>query len=202
MVFNVNSERKIKQSVETGLNELSVLTSIFQLKDIKGDNIGFVGTEETWDKLVHEEDNDNDDEEEEEENNEEQENQSLRPFIIDFLNETTDEAPTVDRDTQRYSLSQSLIDGEMFRSYSANAPYSSLIMPHEKLYTNVYSASKDSKSWSSNAATVYVQNARKLEQVTAEFLPKKQNAWHILNETSAGKTSFKSTSPICKRFGY
>ena len=54
MVFNVNSERKIKQSVETGLNELSVLTSIFQLKDIKGDNIGFVGTEETWDKLVHE----------------------------------------------------------------------------------------------------------------------------------------------------
>ncbi|MBQ3876233.1 MAG: hypothetical protein II796_01720 [Oscillospiraceae bacterium] len=190
VVFNVNSERKIKQSVEAGLNELSVLTSIFQLKDIKGDNIGFVGTEETWDKLVHEEDND--DEEEEEENNEEQENQSLRPFIIDFLNETTDEAPTVDRDAQRYSLSQSLIDGEMFRSYSANAPYSSLIMPHEKLYTNVYSASKDSKSWSSNAATVYVQNARKLEQVTAEFLPKKQNAWHILNETSAGKTALKA----------
>ena len=190
VVFNVSSESKIKQSVESGLNELSVLTNIFQLKDIKGDNIGFVGTKEIWDKLVHEEDNDND-EEEEEECEEEQENQFLRPLIIDFLNETTDESPTINRDAQRYSLSQGLIDGEMFRSYSANTPYSSLIMPHEKLYTNIYGASEDAKLWSSNVAGVYAQNARKLKQVTDEFLPKKQKAWHILNEIIAEKGTFK-----------
>ena len=71
-------------------------------------------------------------------------------------------------------------------------------MPHEKLYTNIYGAKEDAKLWSSNVAGVYAQNARKLKQVTDEFLPKKQKAWHILNEIIAEKGTFKNLLDLGK----
>ncbi len=152
-VFGINSEFKIKHTVESGLNQLSVLSAIFQLKDIKGDNIGFVGTEEIWKKLVLEE-------KEEKRLEEKQESQFLRPIIIDFLNDVTDESSTVNRDSQCSSLSQSLIDGEMFRSYSVNMPYSSLIMPYAKHYATIYEAKNGTKTVSSKSAGFYIEQAR------------------------------------------
>eukprot|EP00766_Chilomastix_caulleryi_P000542 gnl/Chilomastix_caulleri/153.p1 GENE.gnl/Chilomastix_caulleri/153~~gnl/Chilomastix_caulleri/153.p1 ORF type:complete len:402 (+),score=89.39 gnl/Chilomastix_caulleri/153:286-1491(+) len=140
-VFDPDSPLKIKKSVEEGLNYMSLVTRIFLLRDIKGDNIGFVGSTDHWNELmdevksysksrdhyVEEEESDNNsgDGMKEGHNNECMERQ-LKPMIVDFLNHPTNSHDVAD-------VGQYLFDGRMFPSSDFARPYSGLLTPTNKV---------------------------------------------------------------------
>ena len=180
-IFASESEHQLKKYIKKGLNLLNIITNIFELKDIKGDNIGFLGKKKIWDILKKEEDI-----------KKQKEEYNIIPLILDFLNkkesveDSCQDNPKEEnnkinenREERKKTIIQYLIEEEMFPNTVENL-YKNLI-GIKNLYKSLIAALENNKKLNEFRKNAYSHLIKKLDLFMDNIFPEKVTAWKTFN---------------------
>lgn len=169
-VFSEESLINLKIQIKEGLNKLNIISCIFNLKDLKEDNLGFLGNSEIWAILKRFET----------ENTEE----IIIPKIIDFLIDNNNIYENfINNEKVKENIIQFLIDGEMFKYLTVENEYRKLISSSEGSYKAIIKLIKSNKNINNrNFKGYYAGKIKDLEKTNSELMFYKKKAWKEIKE--------------------